>query len=90
MHQQQVNVPLIGQQNDMLGQLRLNIALQILPQLALADYNTQYRRALDKDESMGGNGDELEFGMNCGLVANAAMAYADALLIAAGVAKKVT
>lgn len=84
---QQIAVPLIGQSNNMLAGLRVQIAAATMSQLAVADFSAAIRKAVDKDEAVGGDGTEVQFRMNCDAVATASVAYTDRLLIVLGLAK---
>jgi hypothetical protein len=81
---QQIAVPLIGQGNQAVMGLRLQIASQIVGQLAVVDFSSGLRKATDANEVLGNDSEKLEFSINSGMVASAAVAYADALLAALG------
>ena len=81
---QQIAVPLIGQGNQAIMGLRLQIASQIVGQLAVADFASGLRKAQDASDAVGDDSGALSFAINNGMVANSAVAYADALLMALG------
>lgn len=83
-----IEIPMIGQQDAVVASLRLQISMNVMAQLAVVDYGAMFRKAMDEDATMGGDGTKLQFHMNTGVVAQAAVAYADNLLIALGILRQ--
>jgi hypothetical protein len=77
-------VHLVGQQDNAIGMMRLQIAQSVLPLLAAIDYFMAARENAAKKESFDQEGAE-ETVCHPGLVGQLAMTYADNLLVAAGV-----
>ena len=77
-------IPLIGQNDQVAGALRLQLAVSVLPALAAADFAS----ALQKQALQGEFAEEPpEMTLRTGLVAGAAVGYADRLLQALGIVR---
>lgn len=82
-----VEIPMIGQGQQAINMLRLNISSSILCRLAAIDFSNSIREATEKDKTFGGDGSDVQFRMNCDMAAGAAVAYTDRLLIALGLVR---
>jgi hypothetical protein len=80
-------IPLIGQKNAAMANMRLNLAGAVLPQLAAIVFARSWQAAVDKDQATGGDGSTVEFTFPAMMAAQASLNFADCLLIASGMAK---
>jgi hypothetical protein len=82
-----IHVPLIGKMNEAIGRLRLEIAKGVLPQLAAVDLQLAIQADMQRRQADPAAAPNLQ--LNVQIIGQAAMAYADNLLVAAGVIKPV-
>jgi hypothetical protein len=80
-------IPVIGQQDAAISQLRLHLAGTVLPHLAAIAFARAWQAAVDKDQATGGDGNQVEFHINGLLVGQAAQTFADGLLVVHGILK---